>query len=114
MTTLAIGQKAERVAADYLGAQDYDMLAQNWRTRYCEIDLVVRKDGVIYFVEVKYRRTATHGSGLDAVGNSKLRQMRFAAHIWVHRYDWAGTYCLAIIAVTGADFCVTDFVKVTT
>lgn len=75
MTNLAHGQRAEEVAADYLAAQGYEIIERNWRTRVCEIDIIASKDRVMYFIEVKYRKSNSQGSGLDYITPKKLKQM---------------------------------------
>jgi uncharacterized protein (TIGR00252 family) len=111
MTTYQTGQKAERAAALYLHQRGYTMFAHNWRTRYCEIDIVAAKNSVIYFVEVKYRATNAHGSGMDYVTPKKLQQMAFAAQMWVANNGWRGSYELAVAEVSGRTFAVTNFVE---
>jgi uncharacterized protein (TIGR00252 family) len=78
----ATGRRAEAAAADYLRRHGFCVLECNWRTRWCEIDIVASKGDVVYFVEVKYRRRDDWGSGLEYVTHRKLRQMYFAAHFW--------------------------------
>ncbi len=107
MNTTAIGRRAEVAAASYLQANGYRVIAQNWKNRYCEIDLVVELLNIIYFVEVKYRRSDQYGNGFDYVTKPKLRQMQFAARFWVHTQGWSGDYRLAVIQVEGAEFSVT-------
>jgi len=48
-----VGKFGEQAAADYLRRQNYKILSQNYRTRFGEIDLIARKNGEIYFVEIK-------------------------------------------------------------
>ncbi len=109
MTTLSIGQQAETASAAYLQTHKYKIRERNWRTRYCEIDIVAQKGKTIHFVEVKYRVRDAQGSGLDYITPYKLRQMRFAAELWVSQYDWSGDYALSVIEVSGPDFQVTEF-----
>lgn len=103
-----IGRRAEQVAASYLRQQGYRVLEHNWRTRWCEIDLIVRKGSCVYFVEVKYRSSGAQGAGLEYITTKKLAQMHFAAEFWLaqhaqDRYD----YRLAALEVTGQDYSVT-------
>ena len=57
MTTTAAGQKAELTATNYLEMRGYAILERNYRRPRCEIDIVARKNDVVYFVEVKRART---------------------------------------------------------
>lgn len=109
MTTVATGRQAETAAIEYLRLAGYKILERNWRTRYCEIDIIAQKGKTIHFVEVKYRRRDTQGSGLEYITPHKLRQMQFAAELWVSQYDWAGDYQLSALEVSGPEFVITDF-----
>lgn len=119
MTNFAHGRNAEDAAVEYLKKLNFEILAQNWRTRWCEIDIVARKDtpspGLrragkrVYFVEVKYRATDQQGSGLEYITPRKLKQMKFAAEFWAHDNDWTADYTLSAIEVSSTDFQVTNF-----
>lgn len=109
MTTTSLGRQAEAKAALYLKQQGFTVLEQNWRTRYCEIDIVAQKDETIHFVEVKYRASDSWGGGLDYITPNKLKQMGFAAGIWVSANNWQHDYQLAAIEVSGDNFAVTNF-----
>lgn len=105
MTTFDTGRKAEAAAAAFLVRKGCSIIAQNWRTRLCEIDIIATRDTIVYFCEVKYRRTDRQGSGIDYITSKKLQQMRFAAESWVHVHGWNGEYQLCAIEVSG-DFVV--------
>ena len=83
MTTRQIGDKGEQAAADWLTARGHEIVARNWRTRYCEIDIVSVKGEVLYFTEVKYRKNDDFGDGLAAITAKKQWQMRFAAELFL-------------------------------
>ena len=85
-TTRAIGDAGEQAAADQLSADGHEIIARNWRTRYCEIDIVSMKDGTLYFIEVKYRKNDDFGGGLAAITTKKQRQMRFAAELFIAKH----------------------------
>ncbi len=103
------GRNAESAAAEHLEELGYKILDQNWRTRWCEIDLVAKKNDVVYFVEVKYRAAENWGSGLEYITPKKLQQMIFAAKFWVNVNDWNGDYRLSAVEVTGPTFNITTF-----
>lgn len=111
MTNYASGHAAESVAAEYLKSHKFEILDANWRTRYCEIDIVAKQKKTVYFVEVKYRKTDMQGGGLDYITPRKLQQMAFAAESWVQANEWRGEYQLAAIELAGEAFQVTNFVQ---
>lgn len=100
-TTKDIGNRGEEIASIYLQRQGFVIQARNWRTRWCEIDIIASKDGCIYFVEVKYRATSTFGTGLDYITAKKQQQMQFAAEFWAHQHKYVGDMQLAAISVCG-------------
>lgn len=110
MTNFGTGREAEAQAARYLEKSGYRIMAQNWRTRYCEIDIVAVKNNTVHFVEVKYREHPEQGYGLDYITTKKLRQMHFAAEMWLQDSNWSGDCTLSAIEISGPTFEVTAFV----
>jgi ribonuclease HII len=80
-----LGDFAEEKVAEFLRGEKHEILARNWRTKFCEIDIVSRKDKVFYFTEVKYRKTADFGGGEAAISNRKIEQIKFAAEFFAHQ-----------------------------
>ncbi len=64
--------------------QGHTIIERNWKTKYCEIDIVSQKDGTLYFTEVKHRKNDKAGDGLAAITPKKLNQMKFAARLYAH------------------------------
>ncbi len=67
MTNYTTGHDAEKIAAKYLERHGYKILEMNWKTRYCEIDIVAEKNSIVYLTEVKYRKSLAYGSGLEYI-----------------------------------------------
>lgn len=103
MSNYITGHAAEANAAEYLKQQGFKILELNWKTRYCEIDIVAQKNKIIYFVEVKYRKSNFFGSGLEYITTKKLKQMTFAAEMWVNQHKWEGDYQLAALSITAGE-----------
>lgn len=99
MSNYDSGHAAEKEAATYLQKHGFNIKQLNWRTKYCEIDIIAEKDKAIYFVEVKSRKNMSQGSGLEYITSAKLRQMGFAAEMWVSENNWSGDYQLAAISI---------------
>ncbi len=102
IATKVIGDAAETAAANYLLRLGHEVLSRNWKTKFCEIDIVSKYNNIVYFTEVKYRRQPGQGGGLAAITPFKLRQMKFAAEFYVLANKLSGTDMrLAAVAVTG-------------
>jgi ribonuclease HII len=106
------GRRAEVAATQYLKNRNFVILAQNWKTKYCEIDIVAQKKDVVYFVEVKHRTGDDQGGGLTAVTKKKLHQMKFAAEFWRHNERHIGHARLAVVTTTNDPPEVTQFLEV--
>lgn len=104
MQTTQIGSRGEQLAAEALSRLGYEILEQNWRTKWAEIDLVAKKNGIIYFVEVKYRATLNQGDGLDYITSQKIFHMQRAAELWVSMNAWKGEHQLLAASVSGLSF----------
>jgi Holliday junction resolvase-like predicted endonuclease len=99
MTNYSAGHTAEKTAADYLKNIGYSVKELNWKTRYCEIDIVAEKDKTVWFVEVKSRKSSNQGYGYEYITPKKLQQMHFAAEMWVQSNKLTGDYSLAVISI---------------
>ena len=71
-----LGAHGERLAARHYAAAGYEVLATNWRCRDGELDLVLRRPGVIVFAEVKTRSSDRFGIPAEAVTPAKQRRIR--------------------------------------
>lgn len=111
-TTKQIGDQAERKVVEYLQSDGHEILERNWKTKFCEIDLVSRKDDTVYFTEVKYRRTVNQGGGIAAITPAKLRQMRFAAQLYATKIPSSINLRLAAAIVVGDDTAIEDWILV--
>lgn len=106
-----MGAPAETETANYLERHGHTVVERNWKTKYCEIDIVSEKDGTIYFTEVKYRKGSLQGGGFAAITRKKLNQMKFAAKLYaqtkkLHNVD----LLLAAASLTGSEPTVEEWV----
>ena len=76
MNNQALGQRGEALACEYLRSTGHHIVRTNYRTRRGEIDIIALKDGVLTFVEVKYRTDLELGHPVEAITKSKLRKFR--------------------------------------
>ncbi|MBI1194297.1 MAG: YraN family protein [Gammaproteobacteria bacterium] len=79
--TTDVGKAAEDAACRFLESRGCALIEHNYRCRMGEIDLVMRQDETLVFVEVRYRRYANYGSGAESVDARKQgRLIRTAQH----------------------------------
>lgn len=76
-----LGQRGEALAAEFLRARDWVIVARNYRCRLGEIDLVALDGATLVFVEVRSRSGARLGTPLESVDPRKqARVARVARH----------------------------------
>nr|WP_298682848.1 YraN family protein [uncultured Dongia sp.] len=73
------GRFAEALAVAYLRLKGYRVLERNWRSKLGEIDILVKKGGVLVLVEVKTRSDTGLASGA-VMPRQRQRLMRALGH----------------------------------
>lgn len=79
----SLGNRGETAAAAWYEDHGYQVLARNWRCRQGEIDLIVRRDHVVAFCEVKTRSSTAFGLPVEAVTRQKRARIRHIAARWL-------------------------------
>lgn len=72
---LIAGQAAEQLAATFLQKQGLTLLEKNFRTTYGEIDLIMREEKILVFVEVRLRSNAKFGGAGMSINQSKQTKL---------------------------------------
>ena len=78
-----LGAAGEDAVARWYARGGYQLIDRNWRCREGELDLVVARDPVLVFCEVKTRRSTAFGSPAEAVTITKQRRLRTLATRWL-------------------------------
>lgn len=90
----AAGRRYEREAAARLSRMGYRILAENFRCRQGEIDLIAEEGNVLVFIEVKYRSSLRSGDPAEAVdARKKERIIRCARYFMMKRGFGGDTPC---------------------
>ncbi len=79
----ALGRAGEQAALDVYERLGFRLVARNWRCRAGELDLVVERDGLLVFCEVKTRSGSGFGGGFEAVTAAKQRKVRQLAELFL-------------------------------
>ena len=78
------GREGEDEAARWLCEQGWAILAKRVKTKLGEIDLIARKDGLVAFVEVKWRRRAADLA--TAIDEHRLARVAAAVEMVAHEH----------------------------
>ena len=79
----ATGYFGEDVARRILESRGYRLVEKNYTTRRGEIDLIMRKNNEIIFVEVKTRKNQAYGSALESSTPQKKDRIIRAAKVFL-------------------------------
>ena len=77
--TISKGQQYERRAEQFLLSQGLTLLRRNYWCKLGEIDLIMRDDHTLVFVEVRYRSQHYFGGAAASVTPAKQQKLRRAA-----------------------------------
>ena len=78
-----LGSLAEQQACDYLIAQGLQWVESNYNCRIGEIDLIMRDDKCLVFVEVRARVSTAFGGALASVTYNKQRKLMKTASLFL-------------------------------
>jgi putative endonuclease len=93
------GIEGENKAADFLVQRGYELLARNYRHKHAEIDLIVRKDNLLVFVEVKMRTSSAFGEPESFVNEKKASKIIEGAEHYIFENNWQGNIRFDIVSV---------------
>lgn len=78
-----VGAWGEAAAGSYLERKGFRILDRSYRSRYGEIDLIVRNDRFLVFVEVKLRKNANFARAMEYVDHRKQEKLRITAEFYL-------------------------------
>jgi putative endonuclease len=95
------GVESEDLAAQLMRDQGYDVLAERYKTKFGEVDLVCAHGDMLVFVEVKARKTYVEGA--EAVTYKARRRIENAALHFMSEHDAYRDYGMRfdVIVVSG-------------
>ena len=77
--TKSNGDAAERIAERYLGVNGLVCIERNFRSRFGEIDLIMKHGECLVFVEVRLRKNNQFGGAGASIGHNKQQRIIAAA-----------------------------------
>lgn len=102
-TKVESGKEGERKAVEYLKSKGWKILAENYRYKHGELDIIGLDKDVLVFVEVKYRKNNDFGFPEDFVDNHKIGMVRKTAMNYIVKEDWQKDIRFDIVSITGEE-----------
>ena len=81
------GLHYENQAKNYLLQHGLVLLKQNYHCRFGEIDLIMLQQGVLCFIEVKYRNSVAYGGAASAISTQKQKKIAKTAMFFIAEND---------------------------
>lgn len=80
------GRLGEGMAAEYLSANGFTVIQQNWCHGHWEVDIIAEKENILHFIEVKTRRTKKFGHPEEAVSEKKIQNLINASQEYLYQF----------------------------
>lgn len=93
-----LGASGEELAAQFLLARNYRILARNLKLKYGEVDILALDQESLVIVEVKTKRILSFGLPVEMVTPAKQRKLQQLALLLSQRYNMVN-YRIDVIAV---------------
>ena len=104
------GNQGELITANYLKRKGFMLVEMNYLRKWGEIDVIVKKDNKIHFVEVKtvsyetktdLEQAVTHGTWRpeENVHAYKIKKLSRAIESWLMDRKWDGDWQIDVAAV---------------
>lgn len=103
-STQSSGNAAEALARQHLEQHGLSLIAQNWRCRRGELDLVMLDTDTVVFVEVRYRHHRAWGGAAESVDARKREKLTQAASTFLQQESrWNKHPCRFDVVAINAD-----------
>ena len=98
---ITTGKEGEKIAAEYLKKNGYQIIEINYRCPIGEIDIIAKEKNDLVFVEVKTRKSIELGYPEQAVGMRKQKKMSQLALWYLQKRKIADTNArFDVVAIT--------------
>ncbi len=78
-----IGMLGEEIALQYCLDNGYEFVEKNWTVGHKEIDIILKKEGIYIFVEVKTRTNLKMGMPESAISYTKIKNVTEASQVFL-------------------------------
>ena len=106
MTRRAIGQRIEGQVAKYLQRRGLQLIARNYACRFGEIDLVMRHDEILAFIEVRGRASTAFLAPAQSIDARKQRRLALTAGRFVQAHPQLASFPARfdVVSATGPNY----------
>lgn len=89
-----LGNDSETIAQQYLEQRGYMLIQANFRCKTGEVDLIMQKENLLVFVEVRSKSSSRYGEPLETVDYTKQKKIKKASAYFLYIHpQLAHCYC---------------------
>jgi len=96
-----IGKSKEKLACRYLEKKGFKLIEKNYYCRRGEIDLIMRDQDCLVFIEVRYRKNDRFGSALESIHFHKQKRLIFTAKQYLQQTRTPLASRFDVVAISG-------------
>lgn len=89
----------EDIAEEFLKKKGYKIILRNFKTKYSEIDSIVKKDNCLIFVEVRTRIGDKFGLPEETIKKEKKNRLIKAAQAFAAFNNWKGPFRVDAVCI---------------
>ena len=97
------GKAAEEIACSYLKKNGLKLIDKNFYSRYGEVDLIMKDQDTLVFIEVRYRKNLDYGGALESVTPTKQKKIQTTALYYMQKKGSEYNSRFDVVALTGND-----------
>lgn len=105
------GDRAERLAAEFLGRHGLKLVTQNYRCRFGEIDLILKDRDTLVFAEVRLRRNGRFGGAAASVTAQKRLRLKRTAQYYLGAATAPPPCRFDVVLLSGLDEGAIEWIK---
>lgn len=79
------GRLAEELALNLLQSNKLKFICKNYHCRFGEVDLIMKDNNTLVFVEVRYRKSQQFGGAIESITTSKQNKLRLTASHYLQK-----------------------------
>ena len=99
-TTCNKGRETEDACCAYLQKRGLKLIEKNFHCRHGEIDLIMKDDKTIVFIEVRYRKNNDYGGATESLTISKQRKVTSSAQTYIQSHSISEDVRIDFVAMT--------------
>lgn len=103
LTTREQGEYTESLACRFLEGKGFKLIEKNFNCKAGEIDIIMKDNDSLVFVEVRYRRNNNYGSGAESITASKQSKLIKTASLYLQQHAKLNKYPARfdVVSMTG-------------